>query len=165
MPDEESNSLRRLGLWVVALCLSVLTMVSVGALLAWDALPQAFPQGAHALLGAVPLALIAVSALVYQAARRPGRLEIVKTAVLASAFLFWAANQLLPDAPEATLFNDLAIALFVVDVFLAIVGWPPRLSERASAARAEFAAEPSARSVNGANDLSRGELEHSDLIP
>jgi hypothetical protein len=34
------------------------------------------------------------------------------------------ANQLWPDLPQATLFNDIAIALFVLDVFLVIIGWP-----------------------------------------
>jgi hypothetical protein len=37
---------------------------------------------------------------------------------------FWAANQLLPTLRLATLFNDIAIALFVLDVFLVMVGWP-----------------------------------------
>jgi hypothetical protein len=45
--------------------------------------------------------------------------------MLAVAFLFWAANQLWPDLPQATLFNDIAIALFVLDVFLVMFGWPP----------------------------------------
>jgi hypothetical protein len=26
--------------------------------------------------------------------------------------------------PQATLFNDIAIALFVLDVFLVMIGWP-----------------------------------------
>ena len=34
--------------------------------LAWHVAPTAFPDGAHLLLGAMPLALIAVSYLVYQ---------------------------------------------------------------------------------------------------
>jgi hypothetical protein len=39
--------------------------------------------------------------------------------------LFWAANQLWPGSlRQATLCNDIAIALFVIDVFLTIVGWP-----------------------------------------
>jgi hypothetical protein len=29
-------------------------------------------------------------------------------------------NQLWPDLPQATLFNDLAVALFVIDVWLAM---------------------------------------------
>jgi hypothetical protein len=36
----------------------------------------------------------------------------------------WAANQLWPSLHQATLFNDIAIALFVLDVFLVIIGWP-----------------------------------------
>ena len=34
--------------------------------------------------------------------------------MLAVAFLFWAANQLWPDLPQATPFNDIAIVLFVL---------------------------------------------------
>jgi uncharacterized membrane protein len=51
-------------------------------------------------------------------------MEVVKAIMLAVAFLFWAANQLWPDLPQATLFNDIAIAFFVLDVFLVMVGWP-----------------------------------------
>ena len=48
----------------------------------------------------------------------------MKAIMLAVAFLFWAANQFWPDARLATLFNDIAIALFVLDVFLVMIGWP-----------------------------------------
>jgi hypothetical protein len=68
--------------------------------------------------------MIALTYIVYQCARRPVRTEFVKAIMLAFAFLFWAANQLWPDLRQATLFNDIAIALFVLDVFLVIVGWP-----------------------------------------
>jgi len=51
-------------------------------------------------------------------------MEFAKAIMLAAAFLFWAANQLWPALPQATLFNDIAIALFVLDVFLVMVGWP-----------------------------------------
>lgn len=94
-------------------------------LLAWDVRPELFPPRAHDVLGALPLALIAVTYLVHEAVRRARPLEFLKALLLALAFLFWAANQLLPDAPRATLFNDLAIALFVLDVFWVLVGWPP----------------------------------------
>jgi hypothetical protein len=43
---------------------------------------------------------------------------------VAGAFLNWAANQLWPDLREATFFNDIAIALFVLDVILVMIGWP-----------------------------------------
>ena len=50
--------------------------------------------------------------------------EDVKAITLAVAFLFWSANQFWPDLPQATVFNDIAIGLFVLDLFLVIVGWP-----------------------------------------
>jgi hypothetical protein len=106
------------------LFLGVTTLASVLVLLASDALPKLFPTGAHRNLGALPLALIALAYLVYQTIRRPGFAEVFKAVLLAIAFLFWGANQFWPEAAAATLFNDIAIALFVLDVFFVIVGWP-----------------------------------------
>ncbi|HLX84479.1 MAG TPA: hypothetical protein VKR59_11320 [Terriglobales bacterium] len=108
----------------VPVALGAVTLGSVGLLLSWDAFPHLFPSGAHDVLGALPLAMIAIAYLVYQAERRPARLEFVKALLLAMAFLFWAANQLWPVARWATLWNDLAIALFVLDIFLVMIGWP-----------------------------------------
>ena len=104
--------------------LGVITLASVVVLLAWDAFPRLFPARAHDVLAAFPLAMIAVAYLLYQSAHRPARLEVVKAVMLAVAFLFWAANQFWPDLSQATQFNDLAIGLFVLDVFLVMVGWP-----------------------------------------
>ncbi len=101
--------------------LGILTLGLVGLLLCWDAFRRLFPARAHAVLGALPLATIAFAYLIYRSIRRPTRSEMVRAAILAVAFLFWSANQLWPDHPAATLFNDLAIALFVLDVFLVIV--------------------------------------------
>ena len=50
-------------------------------------------------------------------------MSLVLGALTLVSLLFWAANQLWPDLPQATLFN-IAIALFVLDVFLVIIGWP-----------------------------------------
>jgi hypothetical protein len=104
--------------------LGVITLASVVVLLAWNAFPRLFPARAHDVLAAFPLAMIAVAYLLYQSAHRPARLEVVKAVMLAVAFLFWAANQFWPDLSQATLFNDIAIGLFVLDVFLVMVGWP-----------------------------------------
>jgi predicted exporter len=112
-----------------AIILGVVTLADVVVLLLWDAFPGIFPAGSHAVLGAVSLALIAVAYLVYQLERRPAAAELVKAIMLAAAFLFWAANQFWPNSPRATLFNDVAIALFVLDVFLVIVGWPAALPD------------------------------------
>ena len=108
----------------VPVCLGVVTLAGVVVLLSWDAFPKSFPAGAHDFLAAFPLAMIAVAYLVYQSVHRPAPLEFVKAIMLAAAFLFWAANQLWPQLHQATLFNDIAIALFVLDVFLVMIGWP-----------------------------------------
>ena len=112
------------------LVLGATALATLAALLAWDAFPSLFAPGAHDVLGALPLALIALSYLAYQLVRRPDPLELLKAIMLALAFLFWAANQLWPELPQATLFNDIAIALFVLDVFLVIIGWPSAAPDR-----------------------------------
>jgi len=111
--------------WSLPTLLGVLTLVSLGPLLVWDASPGLFPARAHDVLAAAPLTLIAVAYLVYQGMRRVPATELAKAALSAVAFVLWALNQLLPDNPLATLFNDLAVAAFVLDVALVIFGWPP----------------------------------------
>ena len=108
----------------VPVILGVLTLAGVAALLAWDAAPNLFPARAHDLLGAFPLVMIALAYLVYQSVHRPPPREWFKAILLALAFLFWAANQFWPYPHQALVFNDIAIALFVLDVFLVIIGWP-----------------------------------------
>jgi hypothetical protein len=117
--DRRDETLRSLPL---ILCIG--TLVSVAVLLLWDARPGMFPAGAHDLLAAIPLALIACACLSYEAVRQPSRSELVKAILLACAFLFWAANQFWPEFRLATLFNDIAIGLFVFDVFLAMISRP-----------------------------------------
>jgi hypothetical protein len=109
---------------ILPVVLGAITLASVGVLFAWDAFPRFFPANAHNILGAFPLAMIALAYLAYQSAHRPPRKELFKAVLLAVAFLFWAANQLWPDSAQATLYNDIAIALFVLDVFLVMIGWP-----------------------------------------
>jgi len=104
--------------------LGTLTLVSVGLLFAWDAFPRRFPAKAHDYLGAFPLAMIAIAYMIYQTAHLPPIRDMVKAVLLVIAFLFWAANQFWSDIPQATLLNDVAIGLFVLDVFLVMIGWP-----------------------------------------
>ena len=49
-----------------------------------------------------------------------------RAAILVLAFVAWAANQYWPDAAFATGWNDVAIALFVVDIFLSLAQPPER---------------------------------------
>jgi len=104
--------------------LGAVTLAGVALLMFWDVFPQLFPARSHDVIAAFPLATIAVAYLAYQVAHRPAPKELFKAILLAVAFLFWAANQLWPDLRQATLFNDIAIALFVLDVFLVMIGWP-----------------------------------------
>ena len=113
--------------------LGILTLLSVAVLLVWDFVPTRFPADAHAFLGALPLAMIAITYLLYQSVHRPPWRELVKAILLAAAFVLWAANQLWPKSALATLWNDIAIALFVLDVFLVIVGWPATSPDEAFA--------------------------------
>jgi hypothetical protein len=109
----------------VSVTLAIFALAGSGILFIWEALPGRFPGTVHGFLAALPLAMIAVAYLVYQGAgQRPVR-EWIKTAVLVTAFLFWAANQLWPDLRQAIIFNDIAIGLFIVDVFLVIISRSP----------------------------------------
>jgi uncharacterized membrane protein len=109
---------------LLSVILGAVTLASVLLLLGGDAFPQFQPAVSHGTLAAFSLALIALAYLAHQIARRPAPAEFLKAILLAVAFLFWAANQFWADSTQATLFNDIAIALFVLDVFLVIAGWP-----------------------------------------
>ena len=119
---------------IAPVVLGIFALAGIGLLLAGDAAPGIFPAGAHKILAAFPLAMIAIAYLVYQSLHRPPFLELMKAVALALAFLFWAANQLWPDLPQAVLFNDLAVALFVADVFIAMTGRPANSPDASSAA-------------------------------
>jgi hypothetical protein len=99
-------------------------MACVALLLATDLFSNILPAHMHGFVEATPLALIALVYLLYQSVHRPSVREWLKAILLAAAFLFWSANQFWPNPHQATVFNDLAIALFVLDVFLVIIGWP-----------------------------------------
>jgi hypothetical protein len=105
----------------LTLGLAALTVATLAPLLLWDAAPLLFPPSAHSVLAALPLGLVALAYVVHQGARRVTRSEFARAVLLAASFLFWAANQLWPEHRLATLFNDIAIVGFVLDVFLAIV--------------------------------------------
>jgi hypothetical protein len=109
---------------LVPVILGIVALAGVGVLISWDALPRLFPAGSHDFLAAFSLAAIALAYLAYQIAHRPAAVEYLKAIMLAVAFLFWAANQFWAALPQATLFNDAAIGLFVLDLFFVIAGWP-----------------------------------------
>jgi hypothetical protein len=110
---------------LIPVVLGVVTLAGVVLLLVQDFLPAILPAWSHGSLAAFSLAMIALAYLIYELAHRPAPMDLVKAILLAAAFLFWAGNQYWASMPRAALFNDVAIALFVFDVFLVIAGWPP----------------------------------------
>lgn len=115
--------------------LGLITLAAVALLLFWDAAPGRFPPGAHDVLSALPLALIGLAAVAHRLEQRPTLSELARTLLLAAAFLCWAANQLWPTLPAATLLNDLAVALFVIDVWWTIAARQPAVSADAMKSR------------------------------
>lgn len=104
--------------------LGVLTVASVVVLYAWDAFPTSFPARSHDFLGAFSLTMIALAYLAHQGVQRPPFREWVRAVIVIAAFAFWAGNQLWPDSHQTILLNDVAIGLFVLDVFFVLIGWP-----------------------------------------
>ena len=109
--------------------LGLIALAGAGALLILDAVSGLFPTRMHDAIGAFSLAMIAVAYLAYQIVRRAGGVEWAKSVLLAAAFLFWAANQVGRNPRMAAVFNDIAIALFVFDVFLVMAGWPSTMPD------------------------------------
>jgi peptidoglycan/LPS O-acetylase OafA/YrhL len=118
---------------LVLAVLAVITLASADLLLAQDGLPRWFPPHAHELLATLPLGLAALCLLASHMVRRVALRELPKTLVLVAGFLFWSANQLWPHSSRAPIFNDIAIALFALDVVLVIVGRAPDPGEEKSA--------------------------------
>ena len=110
--------LGRRRLEIAAAIVALLALGAAAVLLVMDFTAGFLSSGAHAVLSAAPLALIAVAYLAYQSLRRQTLLQGLKVLLLAAAFLLWAAYQLFPNLPKAVVFNDLAIGLFVLDVTL-----------------------------------------------
>lgn len=125
----------------VPVLLGFFALASTLALFVWDGDPHLFPARTHDSIEAFSLAMIAVAYLVYQVLRRTRGVELVKSILLAAAFFFWAENQIARNPRVATACNDLAIALFVLDVFLVMAGVPPTADE--SFAEAHTAEEKS----------------------
>jgi hypothetical protein len=110
-----------------ALAAGIIGMLSLGAagvLLVLDLTKDFLTSGAHSVLSAAPLALIAIAYLTHQSLRRLTLLRGLKVALLAAAFLLWSAYQLFPSVPYGPVLNDLAITLFVLDMALIVSGRP-----------------------------------------
>jgi peptidoglycan/LPS O-acetylase OafA/YrhL len=109
-----------------SLILGAAALAVAALLLAQDAAPRLLPAESHRLLAAASLAMIALAYAAFKAAHQTSPVELAKAALVAAAFLFWAANQFWPNLPQAALCNDAAIGLFVADAFLVIASRPAR---------------------------------------
>lgn len=107
---------------IVTVFLLVLALASSVVLLALDVSAGFRTGDARRVVSALPLIAIALACLALHVTWRPPEpLDLLKRVLLSAAFLFWAANQLVPAAGWAPVANDLAIALFVLD--LALILW------------------------------------------
>jgi hypothetical protein len=109
--------------------LATLALVLLVPLVAWNLFPGAFPARAHDGVAALPLALIAVTYLLHQRARGAAWKQLAQACLLATGFLLWAATQLWPDFPHALRLNDVAIVLFVSELYLSIARRPASPAE------------------------------------
>jgi hypothetical protein len=90
-------------------------------LLGLDVSPGFREGNARRVVSAMPLIAIALACLAFHATWTPEPLDLLKRVLLSAAFLFWAATQLFPRAGWTAVANDMAIALFVLD--LALILW------------------------------------------
>jgi hypothetical protein len=97
--------------------IGAVAIAGVAALLVADVLPGLISRHTHDILGAISLAAIGVAWLLFNG-QRVWSWEFGRALLLSVAFFFWALNQVWPDAGQAVLWNDFAIALFVIDVLL-----------------------------------------------
>jgi hypothetical protein len=104
--------------------LAALALLLVVPLALWNLVPARFPAGAHDALGALPLALVAVGYLWHRLSARPSRRQAIQAAMLAAGFGLWSATQVWPQWRYALVLNDLAIGLFVSELFLTITARP-----------------------------------------
>ena len=100
--------------------LTVIALVGGALVLGLDLWPGFLSSRAHRLVSATPLLAVAIGYLVLQIHLRPRPHELLKRALLSLAFIFWSASQLAPAAGWAPVADDLAIALFVLDLGLII---------------------------------------------
>jgi peptidoglycan/LPS O-acetylase OafA/YrhL len=98
--------------------LLVISLLGCAVLLLFDLFPRLMPTITHGPVSAIPLLLIGVAYLGLQVQLRPRPLELVKRIMLASAFILWGIDQLLPLGSVATTLGDVVIVLYIIDLIL-----------------------------------------------
>ncbi len=90
-------------------------LVLAGVLLAAN-LPIV-PAALHSYISALPLAAAGIGYAILQIQLRPDSSTLLKRLMLASTFVLWAVDQLLPAGRLATFIGDLVIGAYVVDLY------------------------------------------------
>jgi hypothetical protein len=75
------------------------------------------PLSLHLYLTALPLALAGAGYALLQILLKPPLATLLKRLLLASTFLLWAIDQLLPPGRGATFLGDVVIAAYVLDLY------------------------------------------------
>lgn len=78
---------------------------------------QFVPAEVHGWLSALPLLLAGASFALLQVRLRPSRNILFRRLLLATAFLGWGIDQLLPSGRIALFLGDAVIAAYVLDLF------------------------------------------------
>ena len=113
-PNTPNRSLFSLTLYT----LLIVSLLGCAILLLFDFFPRLLPSITHGPVSALPLLLIGVAYLGLQVWLRPRPLELVKRVMLASAFILWGIDQLLPTGAVATTLGDVVIVLYIIDLAL-----------------------------------------------
>ncbi len=103
---------------LILYALLVISLLGCTILLLFDFFPRLLPIITHGPASALPLLLIGVAYLVLQVRLRPRPLELLKRVMLASAFVLWGIDQLLPQGAAATTLGDVVIVLYIIDLAL-----------------------------------------------
>jgi hypothetical protein len=93
----------------------LLSLVLAAALLVSN-LPLV-PAYLHLYLSSLPLALAGAGYALLQILLKPPLVTLFKRLLLATTFLLWAVDQLLPPGRAATVLGDAVIAAYVLDLY------------------------------------------------
>ena len=94
--------------------LARVSLIAAAVLLAGN---QFVSPGIHGWLSSAPLLLGGVGFALLQLRLRPPRVTLIKRLLLATAFIGWGVDQLLPVGRVALFLGDAVIAAYVLDLF------------------------------------------------
>src|SRR5271166_6202888 len=70
----------------------------------------------RAVVEAAPLLFVGIAYLGWLAIDRPGTVDLIKQALIATAFILWGVSLLMPTGPWATFVGAVVISIYVVDL-------------------------------------------------